>query len=69
MYIFQTVTPFPVDTKYSNLDLEYISILSGIMYTRRIRQIPYSGKVWGIDSFQAFGKRKFGESIGQLIGH
>ena len=23
-------------------------------------QIPYSGKVWQIDSFRAFGERKFG---------
>ena len=32
-------------------------------------QIPYSGKVWRIDSFQAFGKRKFGELIDKLIGY
>ena len=29
--------------------------------------IPYSGKVWGIDSFRAFGKRKFSELIDQPV--
>ena len=31
--------------------------------------LPYIGKVWSIDSFQAFGERKFGELIDQLIGY
>ena len=26
------------------------------------------GKVWQIDSFQAFGERKFGKLVDQLIG-
>ena len=32
-------------------------------------KIPYSGKVWRIDSFRAFGERKFGELINQSIGY
>ena len=32
-------------------------------------QLLYSRKVWRIDSFQAFGKRKFGELIDQPIGY
>ena len=31
--------------------------------------IPYSGKVWRIDSSRAFGKRKFGELIDQPIAY
>ena len=31
--------------------------------------VPYSGKVWRIDSFQAFGERKFGELIDQSIDY
>ena len=36
--------------------------------------IPYSGKVWQekvwrIDSFRAFGERKYGELIDQPIGY
>ena len=31
--------------------------------------IPYSGKAWPIDSFQAFGERKFGELIDQPIDY
>ena len=31
--------------------------------------IVYKGKVWRIDSFQIFGKRKFGELIDQSIGY
>ena len=31
--------------------------------------IPYSGKVWQIDSFRAFGKRKFGDLIDQPIDY
>ena len=32
-------------------------------------RIPYGGKVWRIDSFQAFGKGKFGELIDQPIDY
>ena len=31
--------------------------------------IPYSGKVWPIDSFRAFGERKFGKLIDQPIDY
>ena len=31
--------------------------------------IPYSGKVWRIDSFRVLGERKFGELIDQPIGY
>ena len=31
--------------------------------------IPCSRKAWQIDSFQAFGERKFGELIDQPIGY
>ena len=31
--------------------------------------VPYSGKVWRIDSFRAYGERKFGELIDQPIGY
>ena len=31
--------------------------------------LPYSRKVWQIDSFQAFGKRKCGELIDQPIDY
>ena len=34
-----------------------------------ILKVPYSGKVWRIDSFQAFGERKFGELIDQPIDY
>ena len=29
--------------------------------------VPYNGKVWGIDSFQALGERKLGKLIDRLI--
>ena len=32
-------------------------------------QLPYSGKVWLIDSFRTFGERKFGELIDQPIDY
>ena len=32
-------------------------------------KLPYSRKVWRIDSFRAFGERKFGELIDQPIGY
>ena len=31
--------------------------------------LPYNRKVWQIDSFQAFGERKFAELIDQPIGY
>ena len=31
--------------------------------------VPYGGKVWRIDSFQAFGDRKFGKLIDQSIDY
>ena len=31
--------------------------------------VPYSGKVWRIDSFQAFGERKLGKLIDQPIDY
>ena len=31
--------------------------------------LPYSGKIWQIDSFQAFGKRKFDELIDRPIDY
>ena len=31
--------------------------------------VPYSGKVWRIDSFRAYGERKFGELIDQPVGY
>ena len=34
-----------------------------------ILQIPYGGKVWRVNSFQAFGERKFGELINQPIDY
>ena len=44
------------------------NVLLGIF--RNFYLLPYSGKVWQgnvwqIDSFQAFGKRKFGEIVDQ----
>ena len=33
------------------------------------KNIPYSGKVWRIDSFRAFGERKLGELIDQPIDY
>ena len=39
------------------------------MITLMFLYIPYSGEVWRIDSFQAFGERKFGELIDQPIGY
>ena len=36
---------------------------------RCLRNLPYSGKVWQIDSFRAFGERKFGELIDRPIGY
>ena len=59
------------DTCYGTL--ENVEILHcGVCF--RQDDIPYSGKVWRgkvwrIDSFQAFGKRKFGELIDQPIGY
>ena len=38
-----------------------------IMYLKH--HVPYSRKVWRIDSFQAFGERKFGELIDQPIDY
>ena len=35
----------------------------------QVMQIPYSRKVWQIDSFQTFDKRKLGELTDQLIGN
>ena len=35
----------------------------------KVATIPYSRKVWRIDSFRAFGERKFGELIDQPIGY
>ena len=32
-----------------------------------IVQLPYSGKVWRIDSVRAFGEKKFGKLIDQPI--
>ena len=31
--------------------------------------VPYSGKVWRIASFRAFGERKFGELIDQAMSY
>ena len=47
----------------------------GLLYVSQCKKqlivsdIPYSGKVWRIDSFQTFGKRKFGELIDQPIDY
>ena len=34
-----------------------------------LNTIPYGGKHWRIDLFQAFGERKFGELIDQPIDY
>ena len=34
-----------------------------------MENVPYSGKVWRIDSFRAFGERKFGELIDRPIDY
>ena len=44
-----------------SLELKYSSFSS--------YQVLYSRKVWQIDSFRAFGKRKFGEIIDQPIDY
>ena len=46
-----------------------VVVLAGLMFATIICYIPYSGKVWQIDSFHAFGERKFGELIDQPIGY
>ena len=42
---------------------------SGILLVVNKIHLPYSRKVWRIDSFQAFGERKFGELIDQPIDY
>ena len=37
--------------------------------TDTVKQLLYSEKVWRIDSFRAFGERKFDELIDQPIGY
>ena len=39
------------------------------MQCQQFEHLPYSWKVWRIDSFRAFGKRKFGELIDQPIDY
>ena len=40
----------------------------GVIFSSRYHN-NYSGKVWHIDSFWAFGERKFGELIDQPIDY
>ena len=60
-----------------NVQQLQIDIRAGIMqwcmhithWISYCRYVPYRGKVWQIDSFRAFGERKFGELIDQPIDH
>ena len=45
---------------YDEILLQHLLIKSNVLY---------SGKAWQIDSFQAFGKTKFGELIDQSIDY
>ena len=47
--------------------IEYYGIMRNLL--RWIAEFLYSGKVWWIDLFWAFGKRKFGELVDQPIDY
>ena len=57
-----------VDTKILAIILAIVSLHARVGTYHIVGKFG-RGKVWRIDSFRAFGKRKFGELIDQAMGY